>query len=91
MPLKLASFTLDEAVHCLARVATALIYDSNKEQYIPEKLSRHSSLIPRMLTGRIDAPRTGNISGASGLHPYRLKISSGSRFDFLYDAVGTMN
>lgn len=67
------------------------IKPSYKEQYIPEKLSRHSSLIPHILSSRIDTPRARNIGGASGLHPHRLKISSGSRFDFLYDAVGTMN
>ena len=67
------------------------IKPSYKEQYIPEKLSRHSSLIPRMLSSRIDTPRARNIGGASGLHPHRLKISSGSRFDFSDNAVGTMN
>ena len=48
-------------------------------------------LIPHILTRRIDASCTRNISGIPGLHTHRLKIGSGSRCKLLDDTIGAMD
>ena len=58
-------------------------------QALPEHNKR--PLIAYIPARGIDAPRTGNISGACGLYSYRLKIISGSRCNFLNNAVRAMN